>query len=283
VLEEHGPHLSVGADTLAVMFEVNEVSRRVSRALPQWTLVMMPPINYGQGGANQIGNNLVHPGTYGIRQSTLRSLVADIGAHVAQNGFRWIFVINGHAAPAHNVAINEACDFISESFDVAMLHVTGLFRADTRIQSHGEKMAAEHFSAADITSFGLDVHAGVGETSALLALRPDLVDPGYKKLPSLSGRTPEELQTIAKSPGWPGYMSSPAKATAAYGRAVEAWWVDGLSDLVLRAVRGENLLKAPRLPDGIDPAIATVLRNGLDDERAFELKLQEWLGRRRRQ
>ena len=105
--------------------------------------------------------------------------------------------------------------------------------------------------------------------------------PPYKNLPSLAGRTQKEVQSIATAPGWQGYLSSPAKATAAYGRAVEAWWVEGLSDLILRAVRGENLLKASRAGDRIDPALLTVVDKALENERAFESKLDEWLARRR--
>ena len=283
MIEEHGPHLPVGADTFGVMFEANRAAVRVSEAMAQWRVVMMPPINYGESGANEIANDLIHPGTYGIRQSTLRSLVADVGAQIAQNGFKWIFVTNGHGAPTHNMAINEACDFVSESFGVTMLHLTALFRADTKIQAEGRKLEARFFSPAEIASFGLDVHAGVAETSALLALRPDLVDPGYRKLPSLPARTREELATIAAAPGWQGYFSSPALATNAFGKAVESWWVDGFADLILRAVRGENLLKAPRTPDRIDPAVASILGKALENERAFELKLEDWLSRRRKQ
>jgi creatinine amidohydrolase/Fe(II)-dependent formamide hydrolase-like protein len=139
MIEEHGPHLPVGADTLGVLYEAEGVSRQVSQALSDWNIVMLPSINYGQGGANEIGAILVHPGTYGIRQSTLRSLVADIGGQIAQNGFKWIFVLN--------------------------------------------------FSAAEVSSFGMDVHAGVGETSAILAIRPDLVRSDYKTLPDRAGRT----------------------------------------------------------------------------------------------
>src|SRR4030095_2440832 len=105
----------------------------VSRALPEWKIVMMPPIHYGQGGANNLGNRPIHPGTYSIRQSTLRSLVADGGAAVAQKGSKWIFVANAHGAPIHNVALNEACDFVSDTFDVTMLHLTALFRTDATI------------------------------------------------------------------------------------------------------------------------------------------------------
>ena len=175
MLEQHGPHLPVGADTIGVMYEANRAATRVSQALPDWNVVMMPAVNYGHGGANLLGDRPIHPGTYAIRQSTLRSLVADLGAQVALNGFKWVFVMNGHGAPTHSIALNEACDFVSETYDVTMLHLTGLFRADAAIQSSGEKINARYFSAADLSSFGMDVHAGVSETSGILAIRPDLV------------------------------------------------------------------------------------------------------------
>src|SRR5262245_57420979 len=94
MIEQHGPHLPVGADTIAMTYEANAAAARVSRALPDWNIVMMPVLNYGHSGANQLGNMAIHPGTYAIRQSTLRSLVADIGGQIAQNGFKWIFVVN---------------------------------------------------------------------------------------------------------------------------------------------------------------------------------------------
>lgn len=282
MLEEHGPHLPIGADTLGVVYEADAIAKRVSRQLPQWQVVMMPPIHYGESGANEIAGRFIHPGTYGVRHSTVRALVADIGAQVAQNGFRWIFVATGHGAPTHGVAVNDACDFVSETFKVNMLHVSGIFRADPGMQSRGRAVTERHFSAAEIASFGMDVHAGVGETSAILALRQDLVDPAYKKLPALTGKTREELYAHARTPGWHGYLSAPARATAAFGRDIEAWWVDGLSELIMRAVGGENLLKAPRVPQ-FDPSMEGVFTKSLEYERSFESKLDAWLaGRQRR-
>jgi creatinine amidohydrolase len=280
MIEQHGPHLPVGADTLGVSYEVTGAAIRVSRALPDWNVVVMPAINYGHSGANQLGDLRIHPGTYAVRQSTLRSLVADVGGQVAQNGFTWIFVMNGHGAPTHNIAINEACDFVSETFHVTMLHVTGLFGADAAIQSRGAAMNARFFSAAEISSFGMDVHAGVNETSGMLAVRPDLVRSDYKALPSRAGGSLEELREIATTPGWQGYLSSPAKATAAHGRAVEAWWIDGATDLILRAVRGENMFAHARVPDTVPPPVAPMLEEALADEAAFQKTLEDWLAKR---
>jgi creatinine amidohydrolase/Fe(II)-dependent formamide hydrolase-like protein len=210
MLEQHGPHLPIASDQIGVEYEVKEVATRLSRALRGWNIVLMPTVSYGSAGANYVGKMPVHPGTYGVRQSTLRALIADIGGQIAQNRFKWIFVMSGHSAPTHAIAVNEACDFVSEVFNVTLLNVSGLFKADTAIQAQGRRLAARHFSPADRASFGMDVHAGVGETSGILAIRPDLVRSMYRRLPSLGAHSFEEMREIATEPGWPGYFSAPA-------------------------------------------------------------------------
>lgn len=282
MLEEHGPHLPIAADTIGVEYEAERVADRLTQMLPGWNIVFMPAVNYGSSGANQVGNAAIHPGTYGIRQSTLRSLVADIGGQIAQNRFKWVFVLNGHGAPTHHIAVNEACDFVSEVFDATMVNVSGLFNADTAIQSQGEKIFAKHFSQADLSSFGRDPHAGVSETSGMLAIRPDLVRSLYRTLPDYRVENRSEMRDVASRPGWPGYFSSPARATAAYGREVEEWWVAGMTGLILQAVRGENLLTRSRWPEPLqsDPEHDQIVEQALQPEREFETKFERWLGER---
>ncbi len=284
MLEWHGPHLPIAADLIGVKHEAARVAQRLSRALPGWNVLIMPDINYGSAGVNHVGGMPVHPGTYGMRQSTLRSLVADIGGQLAQNGFRRIFVMNGHGAPPQAVAINDACDFVSETFTATMLNISSLFGADSAIQARGRTIAARHFSPAQLATFGLDVHAGVGETSALLALRPDLVKASYRTLPSNVAATSAALREIAGKPGWRGYFSSPAIASASYGRAFETWWIEGMTDLILQSVRGENMADRPRLPGDLrnDPSRLQTVEDVLQHERAFELKLERWLAARKK-
>lgn len=281
MLEEHGPHLPIASDQIGVEYETAEIAARLSRALPGWSIVLMPPVPYGSAGANHIGGRPVHPGTYGIRQSTLRVLVADIGGQIAQNRFRWIFLMSGHAAPTHGIALNEACDFISEAFGVTMANVSALFRADSSMQRRGADMTSRHFSRSDLASFGRDVHAGVAETSGLLAIRPDLVRPVYRTLPGVAARTFEEMRAIAQQPGWQGYFSAPARATAAFGRDIEEWWVAGMTDVILRSVRGESMAGRPRYPGELarDPR-APLVEEVLAHEREFGRKLEQWLTER---
>ena len=285
MLEEHGPHLPVSSDTIAVEYEARLAAGRLSRALPDWNVVVMPTLNYGSSGVNQVGNIAIHAGTYGLRQSTLRSLLADIGGQIAQNRFKWIFVLNGHGAPTHSTAANEACDFVSEVFNITMLNVSALFMADPAIQSRGEALTSKHFSPADVSSFGTDAHAGVGETSGMLAIRPDLVRSTYRSLPSYRVGSIGESRDVAQKPGWLGYFSSPARADAAYGRDIETWWVEGMTDLILQAVRGEDLFTRSRWPRPLenDPAYGQVVEDVLAPEREFELRFDRWLGQRRKE
>jgi creatinine amidohydrolase len=283
-VEEHGPHLPVGMDSFSVQFRVDRVSERVGRALPDWNVVLMPPVAYGEGGANEIGGIHVHPGTYGIRQVTLRAIVADVGGQIAQNGFKWVFVIHGHGGRNHNVAISEACDFVSETFKVTMLNLSSLMWADAEAQAKAGKIDAKYYSPTELASFGLDLHAGWGETSDLLYVRPDLVRPTYKSLPSQSGKNMAELRQIASAPGWAGYFSAPARASAAYGRENAELRVEVLADYILRAVRGENFFNRPRYPEQLPNNLsnAEINKKSLEREREFEAKLDQWLSQRKK-
>jgi creatinine amidohydrolase len=285
MLEEHGPHLPIAADTIGVEHEAAGVADRLSRTLPDWNVVVMPTVHYGSSGANQIGNVAIHPGTYGVRHTTLRSLVADIGGQVAQNRFKWIFVMNGHGAPTHHSAVNAACDFVSEVFNATMVNVSALFNADAAIQAQGEQILARYFSPADRASFGIDRHAGVGETSGILAIRPDLVRSSYRSLPSYRVDNRSDMLDVASRSDWPGYFSSPSRADAAYGREVEGWWVEGMTDLILQAVRGENLRARPRWPEPLqnDPEHDQIIEQALRPEREFEMTFERWLSERRKQ
>jgi creatinine amidohydrolase/Fe(II)-dependent formamide hydrolase-like protein len=282
MLEQHGPHLPIGSDTLGVRYAVDEVSRRLSRSLPGWNIVLMPAINYGEGGANEIGNIQVHPGTYEIRQSTLRSIVADVGGQLAQNRFKWIYVIHGHGSPRHNIAISEASDFVSETFGITMLNLQSMAMADPQFRARSQKIAAKYYSSAELTASGVDVHAGLSETSGMIALTPRLVSKGLRSLPSHSGQSFGDLRRIALEKGWPGYFSTPAKANARYGKEDNEAWVANFTDMIERSLRGENMFGRPRYPDQMmnDPAVIQINKDAVEHERAFELKLESWLKRR---
>jgi len=91
----------------------------------------------------------------------------------------------------------------------------------------------------------------------------------------------DEAVKVAGASGWQGYFSDPARASGAYGQAVEAWWIEGFAELIVRAVRGEDMFARPRLPDVIPPPAVAVTGKALANEAAFETSLESWLERRR--
>ena len=118
-------------------------------------------------------------------------------------------------------------------------------------------------------------HAGAQETSALLALRPDLGLRGYEKAPSLGGNSLPQLMELARRPGWKGYVGAPRFATAALGTANMKEWSDSLTAVGLRILDGADAHKIPRYGD-----------SGFDYEQAFEAKREArhaaWTARRKK-
>ncbi|MDQ3748145.1 MAG: creatininase family protein [Acidobacteriota bacterium] len=280
-LEQHGSHLPIGSDTYIANFYTSKLAERLSKSFTDRTIVLMPTINYSNGGANEIGDVLTHPGTYGIRQTTLRSIVADVGAQIAQNGFKWIFVIHAHGSPNHNLAISDACDFISQEFKTTMLNLDGLATEDSANSDKSRKAKERYFTAEERELIGWDIHAGTKETSVLLAVKPELVNKNFRSLPDLSGDSEEEILKIAKSKDWLGYFASPAKAKAEFGREILEATLETFTNYVARALKGENLFNLPRFPTEKEEFGKTE-NDWNAHEKVFEKKFEKWLKEKKR-
>jgi creatinine amidohydrolase/Fe(II)-dependent formamide hydrolase-like protein len=280
-LEQHGSHLPIGTDSFVTNFYVDELAKRIGKSYPDRTIVLMPTLNYSNGGANEIGDILVHPGTYGIRQKTLRAAVADIGGQIAQNGFKWIFVLHAHGSPNHNLAINDASDFISEEYNVTMLNLDSMASEDSANNAAKRKIKQKYFTSQELNSIGWDIHAGTKETSLMLAIKPELVDKNYKKLPDLSGSSEEAILKIAKSKNWTGYFASPARANANFGKEMLDANLETFSSYIERALKGENLFDLPRFPVE-KKEFGKTEDDWKAHEKTLEKKFENWLKKKKR-
>jgi len=192
---------------------------------------MFPPIPLGDGGANQVGKKNVFPGTYHLHFSTLRAVFMDLASEFGEAGFRWIFVISAHGAIQHQLALDQSADFFNDTYRGTMVHLTGLVPAPRvlpQLSLTNEEQAEN----------GLDVHAGMNETSRILFLRPDLVRPGYKTAQPQAGATWRDLVNRGAAPNWPGYFGSPRLASAARGAEILRAQAEELSNLALRILEG---------------------------------------------
>ncbi|MGI8522021.1 MAG: mycofactocin biosynthesis peptidyl-dipeptidase MftE [Nocardioides sp.] len=192
-LEQHGPHLPLGTDTMVAVASCRCVAERLAgEGVSVW---VAPAVEYGASGEHED-----FPGTISIGHQALRLMLVELG----RSACRWaggLIFVNGHGGNDETVA-------------------------DAVLQLREEGRAVAWTSCA---TPGGDAHAGRAETSLLLALAPGLVDldaaaaaetePIEELLPRL-----RRLGVRAVSPN--GVLGDPTGASAAEGR----WFLARIAD-----------------------------------------------------
>lgn len=179
-LEVHGPHLPLGADVL----EGEGLAERTLRFLPERhaerSFLKLPFIWAATDGVPQAG-------TIAFRPSTTIQVLEDMGNSLAAQGFRNVVVSNFHGSPRHFLAIETACENVSKARGIKMVSIFSLMLS--RLSRDGGSELDEvlgHIPGIDKADLVGDTHGGLVETSQLLALHPEWVDPDYKQLPRRS-------------------------------------------------------------------------------------------------
>ena len=181
-MEVHGPHLPLGADCL----EGEGLAERALRFLPERhhsrTFLRLPFVWAACDGVPQ-------PGTIAFRPSTTMAFLKDMGRSLALQGFQNVMVSNFHGSPRHFLAIETACERISRAHGIRMVSVFSLMLS--RLNGGGSELGEVlgHLPGVVKADLEGDTHGGFVETSQLLALHPEWVDPDYKSLPRRTARS----------------------------------------------------------------------------------------------
>jgi creatinine amidohydrolase len=226
-LEEHGTHLPAGTDLFEAEYFSGELAARIVDAKPGWEVLRGPSLPLGASAFD-------HAGTLRARARTVRNITVDYGASLARHGFKYILVMNAHAGPRHVVALEEAASVVSRRYAVRMLSVSGpilwkLLRGN--YSARLSQVLGRPVMPEEQEAMRGDAHAGLWETSLLLKIRPDLVDPEYRELPPQ--RFPLRKAVRRNYPlrygNRKGYIGSPAAANISWADAArevlldEAW------------------------------------------------------------
>jgi len=215
-LETHGPHLPLGVDAFTARHFSESIAERLVAGRPGWSVVLAPTLHLGSFTFDTVG-------TVAVRQRLVRDVVVDYGRALARAGFRHILVSNGHGGPGHLVALEEAAAIVSRRHRVPMASFTRHLAWEFlrgRLLPQIEAGLGRPLSPAERLAFSEDAHGGWWETSLMLALRPDLVDDGYRTLPAARYSLRERL--VPNYPlrhGGQGYVGHPAMADPAFARA----------------------------------------------------------------
>lgn len=155
ICENHADHLPLGPD----YFVPEEVARRVANQLEHTIVVPCTPFG------TSIHYN-TFPMSISLRFETNVMLAEDIFSSLIRNGIKRIVVINGHDG---NIPVIEiaARNIKEQHKEVTIIYIPAWW------DMVGKKLGDQFFDSCKNTGLG---HGGEGETSAVMAVRPDLVD-----------------------------------------------------------------------------------------------------------
>ena len=174
-VEQHGPHLPTGTDTIIPVELARMVAERVGA-------LVAPPIFYG----NSVSMKGM-PGVLTVSPESLSSYLLDVCKSLARLGFKIIVVMNGHGGNTQVV------DFVGhrvrEETGAVVVRVDWWRIASREIREVCSSPVA---------------HADEGETSVMLALKPSLVrmeravrDDRFRRMVDrLTGGKPENMPKV---------------------------------------------------------------------------------------
>ena len=178
-LEVHGPHLPMGADAL----EAEGLSERMLGFLPERhrdRTFLKLPILY------TASDTVPQPGSLQFAPGTTIAVLADLGRTLAAQGFRHVMVGNFHGGPRHFLAIEKACRKVQRRHGLAMISLFSLLISRLTQGTSNLDDVLGSLPGVDPADLVGDTHGGLVETSQLLALHGDWVDPDYKHLPRVT-------------------------------------------------------------------------------------------------
>ena len=144
--EQHGPHAPLGVDSMTAEAIAGRAADRHEGENGE-RVVVAPPVPVGVAEEHR-----AFDGTLWVTEDALRAYVGDVLRSLAGHGFDRVVVVNGHGGNVD--ALREICARVTRDGDCRAVAFTWFDDLDTELPLG---------------------HGGPVETSAILALRPDLI------------------------------------------------------------------------------------------------------------
>jgi len=224
-VEQHGPHLPLSVDWI-IADEVAKAVADQSGDLPVWVLPTMP--------FSKSNEHAWSSGTIWLSQSTMISMLDDMGRCVAQAGAKRIVFLNGHGG--NSTMLNVACR------ELRLAHGLLTFLVHPFVPP---AYSPPDPDAANSAELGMGIHGGLDETSVMLHLRPDQVDmsKAVRNVPDWMTERDHvkfggsvQFGWLSNDFGHDGHIGDPTGATAERGAQLfddsVAFIMDQLRDIV---------------------------------------------------
>ncbi|MDD4307506.1 MAG: creatininase family protein [Thermoplasmata archaeon] len=202
--EEHGPHLPLSTDSLQPEYVAIEVAKKLGNVF------VLPVLKYGQCSSTRN-----FPGTISLSFESLQMIAEDILSELHRNGFRRVVILSGHAGRLHMAALRLAAERVLEEHEMNIMVLSDYDIA---------------YAMKEIEIPQDDGHAGMIETSRVMAIRPDLVKgtakPCHPEFPKYRVMSDSEKYFPD------GVMGDPQLATGEFGEKANRIIVDELAILI---------------------------------------------------
>ncbi len=164
-VEQHGPHLPFNTDLVVANACAQAVVAKVGEELDLWLLESL--------AFSKSNEHLGTPGTIWLGPETMLATLDDIGRSVAATPVKKLGFINGHGG--NSSLLNVACRElrINHGLQTFLLHPS---------------LPPDQGGPSTTEELGMGIHGGMGETSLMMHLRPELV-----RLDLASRNIPEHL------------------------------------------------------------------------------------------
>ncbi len=203
-LEAHGPHLPLGADQIQAEVTALALAARVDA-------LVAPTVPYGSAPTARR-----FPGTVSLSMGELSGYVAGVLSELARMGVRRLLVLSGHGERGHMAALREAGERTMREH--AGVRVVVLCDYEFVYELRGKEAPTT------------DGHAGLLETSRMMALAPETV--GAER-PQVEYRHSAFVPGPASEAEWPeSVIGDTRPATAELGRKLQAHVLERLTATV---------------------------------------------------
>ncbi len=196
-IEQNGPQMVLGKHDYIVRDTAARIAHALGNALVTPVVSFVP-----QGNYDPPSGNLAFPGTLGVPQAAFEATLEGIARSLKRAGFKTICFIGDHGgSQAGQAAVAARLTRAWAGQGVTVLQVADYYNVD--------KAQTAYLTAHGETPATIGFHAGIMDTSELLAAHPQGVDLARLKA----------LPWHAEPAGDSG---DPAHASAAYGKALLA-------------------------------------------------------------
>ena len=153
-IEQHGAHLPVNTDSLILDYVLTKAAQACGRPV-----MLAPLIQYGYSP-----HHFCYPGVLSLQSETALAVLKDIGSSLIRSGFSRILLMTGHGGNTHLIG--------QAARDLGCLN-QGVVAAASSYWDIAKTPLAEKMRG--LTEW-IPGHAGLFETSLVMAIRGDLVD-----------------------------------------------------------------------------------------------------------